>query len=99
MDEQTGKKQDTFASEMQILHLQNMLSGYANEETFLKHLKSVFFQCFPSDSSFAPQCNICCRHKICILKANDAFEIVQKHFVHPGLIFASAAMFPCLHRP
>ena len=47
-----------FASEMQILRLQDMLLGYANEETFGKHLKSVFLWCFPSDSSFAPPRNI-----------------------------------------
>ena len=42
MGEQTGKKQNIFASETQILGLQNMLLGYANEETFGKHSKSVF---------------------------------------------------------
>ena len=80
MGEQTGNKQNIVASETQILRLQDMLLGYANEETFGKHCKSVFLQCFPSNSSFAPQCNICWRHKICVLKAKNAFEIFQKHF-------------------
>ena len=43
MGQQTGKKQNIFASETQILRLQNMLLRYANEETFGKHSKSVFF--------------------------------------------------------
>ena len=59
MGAQTGKKQNIFASETQILRLQDMLLGYAKEETFGKHSKSVFLQCFPSDSSFAPTRNIC----------------------------------------
>ena len=58
MGAQTGKKQNIFASETQILRLQDMLLGYVNDETFEKHSKSVFPQCFPSDSSFAPQRNI-----------------------------------------
>ena len=35
-----------FASELQILCLQDMLLGYSNEETCGKHLKSVLLQCF-----------------------------------------------------
>ena len=91
MGEQTGKTQ--------ILRLQDILLEYANEETFGKHSKSVFLQCFPSDSSFAPKRNICCRHEICVLKAKIASEIFQKHSLRPGHIFASATMFPCLCRP
>ena len=63
MGEQMGKKQHIFAFKMQILRLQDTLLGYANEETFGKYWKSVFLQCFPSDSSFAPQHNICWGHK------------------------------------
>ena len=37
-----GKKQNIFSFETQILRLQDMLLGYANKETFGKHLKSVF---------------------------------------------------------
>ena len=46
MGAQTGKKQNIFASETQILRLQGMLLGYANEETFGKHSKSCFFSVF-----------------------------------------------------
>ena len=70
MGAQTGKKQNIFASETQILRLQGMLLGYANEETLGKHSKSVFLQCFPCDSSFV----------------QDAENIVgkfQKHFLLP----------------
>ena len=42
MGAQTGKKQNIFASETQILRLQDMLLGYANEETFGKHSKCFF---------------------------------------------------------
>ena len=35
-----------FASETQILRLQNLLHGYASEETIWKHSKSVFPRCF-----------------------------------------------------
>ena len=57
-----------------------MLVGYANEETIGKHSKSLFLRCFPNDSLFAPTRNICGRHKICVLKAENASEIFQKHF-------------------
>ena len=33
------------------------------------------------------------------MKAKNAFEIFQKHFLRSGRIFASATMFPCLRRP
>ena len=83
----------------QILRLQNILLGYANEETIGKHSKSVFLRCFLNDSSFAPTSNICLKHNICVLKAENAFEIFQKHFLHPGRNFASGTMFPRLRRP
>ena len=88
-----------FASETQILRLQDVLLEYANKEAFGKHLKSLFLQCFLSDSSFASPRNLCSRHKTCVLKAKNAFEIFQKHFLRPGRIFASLTMFPCLRRP
>ena len=88
MDSQTGKKQNIFTSETQILRYQDMLLGYANDETFGKHSRSVFLQCFPSDSSFAPHATYV-EDKICVLEAKNAFEIFQKHFLRPGRIFAS----------
>ena len=33
------------------------------------------------------------------LGSKNAFEIFQKHFLHPGRIFASTTMFPFLRRP
>ena len=60
-----------------------------------KHFKSVFLQCF----SFAPPCNLCWWHKICVLEAKNAFEIFQKHFLRPGRNFASSTMFPHLRWP
>ena len=50
MSAQTGKKQNIFASETQILHLQDMLLGYANEETFGKHSGNIQSQYFFSVS-------------------------------------------------
>ena len=101
MGAQTGKKQNFFASETQIPRLQDMLLGYANEETFGKHSKSVFLQCFPSDSSrvCSPTQHMLKTQNLRLESKKNAFQIFQKHFLHPGRIFASATMFPCLRRP
>ena len=76
-----------------------MLLGYANEELNRETFEvSVFSVFIPNDYSFAPTSNICLRHNICVLKAENAFEIFQKHFLRPGCNFASATMFPRLRR-
>ena len=46
MGEQTGRKQNLFASQMRTLHLQHMLHRHANKEMFWKNSKSVFPKCF-----------------------------------------------------
>ena len=51
MSEHTGKKQNIFASETQTLRLQDMLLGYANEETF----GNIQRQCFFSVSQVIPR--------------------------------------------
>ena len=76
-----------------------MMRGYTNNETLQKHSRSVFPQCFPNGSSWR-------RHTTCfedrnpyILKAGNAFEIFQKHFLLPICSFVSRKMFPCLCQP
>ena len=51
MGAQTGKKQNVFASETQVLRLQDMLLGYANERTF----GNIQGQCFFSVSQVIPR--------------------------------------------
>ena len=63
-----------------------MLHGYANEETFKVSVTSVFpkgfLVCTPTKHTL--------KHKICVLKAKNIFQILQKHFLRPGRSFISA---------
>ena len=59
---------------------------------------NVFLQRFPNVSSFAPPCDICCQHKICVLKPRHVLEIFQKHFSLPRHNFVSATMLLRLRR-
>ena len=54
LGEQTGRKQNIFASVTQTLRLQHMLRGYANEKAFGKHSESLLLLVFFSSVPFPP---------------------------------------------
>ena len=68
-----------------------MLHGQANEETFGKNSKSVcFFSVSQMLSRLRNPRKICQRHKICVLKAKNAFK---NNYLRLGRVSVSSTMF------